>query len=39
LSLRPVTQSNKIGKWVLLVSYKAAGQTFESKTVTVTVRK
>jgi hypothetical protein len=30
---------NKVGKWVLLVSYKVGAQTFESKTVTVTVRK
>ena len=29
----------KVGKCVLLVSYKAGGETFKSKTVTLTVRK
>lgn len=29
----------KVGRWVLVTSYKAGGRTFESKTVTVTVRK
>lgn len=36
---RWVLKPNKVGKWVLLISYKASGQTFKSKTVTVTVRK
>ena len=32
-------KAKKVGKWLLVTSYKAGGQTFKSKTVTVTVRK
>ena len=32
-------KAKKVGKWVLVTSYKAGGKTFTSKTVTVTVRK
>jgi hypothetical protein len=32
-------KASKVGKWVLVATYKAGGETYTSKTVTVTVRK